>query len=77
MEKTLLEVVVYHTARALSTLSQKFSGLYLAFFSLSRDIFGAARGGTSASLASLERRAQEELARMGSAGMQKMFRFKK
>ena len=29
------------------------------------------------SLADLERRAQEELARMGSAGMQKMFRFKK
>ncbi|MDD6995386.1 MAG: hypothetical protein SPH68_06615 [Candidatus Borkfalkiaceae bacterium] len=45
MEKTLLVVVVYHTARALSTFSQKFSGPYLAFFSLSRDIFGAARGG--------------------------------
>ena len=29
------------------------------------------------SLADLERRAQEELARMGPAGMQKMFRFKK
>lgn len=39
--------------------------------------FGAARGGTSASLASLERRAQEEIARMGVAGVRKMFSSRK
>ena len=45
---------------------------------VARQAFGfGQKASTPASLADLERRAQEEIARMGASGMQKMFGFKK